>query len=199
MSFNLKNFCIANAYSNASACCCSKENRSLLIAVVTNRRYPVKLTFATANLLTYLGLAKKNVFEELEEVVEKGEKALLVSYRVFRINRIQFLSYRRSNIQLRRNYAILLFQEKNFQLAEQLFHEALKIAQIQLKNEVEVTRIYTKLAEVAFENGDYKAAKKLLSSVMERLLSVGVDRNDLKILDISLKLAKTSERLKKYR
>jgi tetratricopeptide repeat protein 19 len=90
------------------------------------------------------------------------------------------------------------FQEKNFKLAEQLFHAALKIAQTQLQNENEITNMYNKLADVAFESGDYKAARKLLTSIMERLFSVGVDQNDLRILNLSLKLAKTFERLRKF-
>ena len=89
-------------------------------------------------------------------------------------------------------------QEKNFKLAEQLFHEAVNVARTKLRNENEVTRMYDRLAEVAFESGDYRSARKLFTSVMERLLSMGVDQNDLRILNLSFKLAQTMERLKKY-
>lgn len=80
-----------------------------------------------------------------------------------------------------------------------MFHEALNIARTQLMNESEVTRMYDRLAEVAFESGNYKSARKLYSSLIERLFSIGVDQYDLRILNLSLKLARTMELLRKYR
>ena len=49
------------------------------------------------------------------------------------------------------------------------------------------------MANLAFIQEDYKKAEKLFVSVMKRLLADGVPENDLRIIHMSLKMAKMYE------
>jgi len=69
-----------------------------------------------------------------------------------------------------------------------MLHIALKLAQEQ-QNYDGVTYIYDVLANLAYEQGEYKKAEKLFVSVMQRLLPMGVSKTDNKMIHISLKLA----------
>lgn len=73
-----------------------------------------------------------------------------------------------------------------------MLHVALRQAQ-SLQSYDGVTYVYDVMANLAFEVGDIKKSKKLFTSVMQRLLSTGTTENDVKIIHMSLKMAKLCE------
>lgn len=73
-----------------------------------------------------------------------------------------------------------------------MLHVALRQAQ-QLQNYDGITYVYDVMANLAFEIGDIKKAQKLFKSVMQRLISTGTPENDIKIIHMSLKMAKLYE------
>ncbi|XP_012286118.1 tetratricopeptide repeat protein 19 homolog, mitochondrial isoform X2 [Orussus abietinus] len=86
--------------------------------------------------------------------------------------------------------SILLTQKGEYKKAEQMLHVALRQAQT-LQHYDAITYIYDLLANLAFDMGDYGKAEPLFVSVMQRLISTGTPQNDLKIIHISLKVAKS--------
>jgi tetratricopeptide repeat protein 19 len=73
-----------------------------------------------------------------------------------------------------------------------MLHLALRIAQTE-QNEDGITYIYDVMANLAFEIGQYDKAQKLFKAVMQRILSKGAPQDDLRIVSMSLKLAKILE------
>lgn len=73
-----------------------------------------------------------------------------------------------------------------------MLHLALREAQT-LQNYDAITYIYDVMANLAFDTGDYKKAERLFISVMQRLIADGTAQDDLKIIHMSLKLAKLYE------
>lgn len=51
------------------------------------------------------------------------------------------------------------------------------------------------MANLAFDIGDYEKAYKLFLSVLQRLISTGTSENDMKVIHISLKVAKSLEHM----
>lgn len=70
-----------------------------------------------------------------------------------------------------------------------MLHVALRQAQA-LQHYEGITYVYDVMANLAFEVGDYKKAEVLFVSVMQRLISSGTPKDDIKIVHISLKMAK---------
>ncbi|KAB0797366.1 hypothetical protein PPYR_08360 [Photinus pyralis] len=85
--------------------------------------------------------------------------------------------------------AILATRREQYDIAEQLLHVALRLAQ-QQQNENGITYCYDLMANLAFDQYDLSKAEKLFISVLQRLLSTGMEQNDLKVIHISLKLAR---------
>lgn len=73
-----------------------------------------------------------------------------------------------------------------------MLHIALHQAQI-IQNTEAITYIYDVMANLAFDTEDYYKAETLFITVLKRLTSNGVLENDLKVIHISLKLAKIFE------
>ncbi|XP_075212030.1 tetratricopeptide repeat domain 19 [Lycorma delicatula] len=90
---------------------------------------------------------------------------------------------------------ILSIQREEYKVAEQILHVALRLAQEQ-QNEDGVTYVYDLLANVAFQVGEWEKAEKLFVNVMQRELGAGLAKDDMKIIHMSLKLAKIYESLK---
>ncbi|XP_046736144.1 tetratricopeptide repeat protein 19 homolog, mitochondrial [Diprion similis] len=88
--------------------------------------------------------------------------------------------------------SIVMIQKGEFKKAEQMLHLALRQAQ-DLQNHQAVTYIYDLMANLAFDLGEYKKAEALFVSVMQRLISSGTPENNIKILHMSLKMAKIFE------
>lgn len=86
-------------------------------------------------------------------------------------------------------------QREEYETAEQILHVALRLAQEQ-QNADGVTYVYDLLANVAFELGQWEKAQKLFVIVMQREIANGIPNNDMKIIHMSLKLAKIYESLK---
>lgn len=66
------------------------------------------------------------------------------------------------------------------------------------QNEEGITYIYDLMANLAFQQGEYPKAEKLFISVMQRVMASGVQQDDLKIIHMSLKLAKIYEERKDF-
>ncbi|XP_025073229.1 tetratricopeptide repeat protein 19 homolog, mitochondrial isoform X2 [Pogonomyrmex barbatus] len=75
-----------------------------------------------------------------------------------------------------------------------MLHLALRQAQT-IQHYDAVTYIYDVMANLAFETGDYRKAEKLFVSVLQRLMSNGVTEDDMRVIHISLKMAKVFEHL----
>lgn len=73
-----------------------------------------------------------------------------------------------------------------------MLHIALRQAQ-SLQNEDGITYVYDVMANLAFEVGEFEKAEKLFKSVMQRILAAGTPQDDLKIVHMSLKMAKILE------
>ncbi|KAF6215392.1 hypothetical protein GE061_010144 [Apolygus lucorum] len=93
--------------------------------------------------------------------------------------------------------AVLMIQRDEFKVAEQLLHVALKLAQEQ-QNEDGVTYIYDLMANLAFAQGEFTKAEKLFVQTMQRVIRGGAPQDDIKVLHMSLKLAKICEEKQKY-
>lgn len=94
-------------------------------------------------------------------------------------------------------HCILFIQKSDFVKAEQLLHVALRQAQ-QIRHELGITYIYDVMANLALEREQLDKAKSLFISVSQRLISDGVAQDDLRIVHISIKLAKISHMKKEY-
>ncbi|XP_063973727.1 tetratricopeptide repeat protein 19 homolog, mitochondrial [Diachasmimorpha longicaudata] len=88
--------------------------------------------------------------------------------------------------------SILLIQNGEFKKAEQMLHVALRQAQT-LQHFDGITYVYDVMANLAFQVQEVEKAKKLFISVMQRLMSTGTTEGDMKMIHISLKLAKLYE------
>lgn len=73
-----------------------------------------------------------------------------------------------------------------------MLHVALRLAQ-QTQNSDGITYVYDLLANVAFAQGELDKAETLFTNVMQRELAQGTTQDDLKIIHMSLKLAKIFE------
>ncbi|XP_011506239.1 PREDICTED: tetratricopeptide repeat protein 19 homolog, mitochondrial, partial [Ceratosolen solmsi marchali] len=73
-----------------------------------------------------------------------------------------------------------------------MLHIALRIAQTE-QNQDGITYIYDLMANLAFETEDYDKAQKLFKAVMQRIIMNGAPEDDLRIVTMSLKLAKILE------
>jgi len=69
-----------------------------------------------------------------------------------------------------------------------MLHLALRLAQERMSVEG-ITYTYDLMANLAMERGEYAKAEKLFVTVMQRLMSSGVQENDNKIIHMSIKLA----------
>ncbi|XP_071577542.1 tetratricopeptide repeat protein 19 homolog, mitochondrial [Temnothorax nylanderi] len=90
--------------------------------------------------------------------------------------------------------AVLLIQKGECDKAEQMLHVALHQAQT-VQNYDAVTYIYDVMANLAFDTGNYRKAENLFVSVLQRLMSNGAAEDDIRVVHISLKMAKIFEHL----
>ncbi|BES88949.1 Tetratricopeptide repeat protein [Nesidiocoris tenuis] len=93
--------------------------------------------------------------------------------------------------------AVLMIQRDEFKTAEQLLHVALKLAQEQ-QNDEGVTYIYDLMANLAFAQGEFGKAEKLFVQTMQRVIASGTPQDDIKVVHMSLKLAKICEEKKRF-
>ncbi|XP_018569161.1 tetratricopeptide repeat protein 19 homolog, mitochondrial [Anoplophora glabripennis] len=85
--------------------------------------------------------------------------------------------------------AVLCTQREQYDKAEQMLHLALRLAQ-QQQNEQGIIYCYDLMANLAFDQYQLDKAEKLFVSVMQMLLGHGMPQDDLKVIHISLKLAR---------
>ncbi|KAG5864504.1 hypothetical protein JTB14_030335 [Gonioctena quinquepunctata] len=85
--------------------------------------------------------------------------------------------------------AVLCKRREQFEKAEQMLHLALRIAQ-QQQNEQGILYCYDLMANLAFDQYELDKAEKLFVSVLQKLLSDGTKQDNLKVIHISLKLAR---------
>lgn len=94
-------------------------------------------------------------------------------------------------------HSLLFMQRKEYDKAEQLLHVALRQAQ-QMHHDSGITYIYDVMANLALQRERLDQAKKLFVSVAQRLISNGVSQDDLRIVQVSVKLARVSHLQKEY-
>ncbi|XP_023937045.1 tetratricopeptide repeat protein 19 homolog, mitochondrial [Bicyclus anynana] len=94
-------------------------------------------------------------------------------------------------------HCILFVQRGEFDKAEQLLHVALKQAQ-QISHQLGVTYIYDVMANLALEREQYDKAKRLFIAVTQRIMADGATEDDLRVIHISVKLARISHMMKEY-
>lgn len=94
--------------------------------------------------------------------------------------------------------SVLLIQKGEFSKAEKMLHLALRQAQT-IQHYDAVTYVYDVMANLAFDTGDYRKAEKLFVSVLQRLVSNGATEDDMRVIHISLKMAKVFEHLKEIK
>ncbi|XP_057671437.1 tetratricopeptide repeat protein 19 homolog, mitochondrial [Diorhabda carinulata] len=85
--------------------------------------------------------------------------------------------------------AVLCMQREQYEKAEQMLHLALRIAQ-QQQNQQGIVYCYDLMANLAFDQNDLVKANKLFKSVLQILLANGMPDDDIKVIHISLKLAR---------
>lgn len=90
--------------------------------------------------------------------------------------------------------AVLCTKREQFNKAEQLLHIALRIAQ-QTNNEDGIVYCFDLMANLAFERRELEKAEKLYVTVLKILMGKGMKDDDLKVIHISLKLARICQLL----
>ncbi|XP_030746665.1 tetratricopeptide repeat protein 19 homolog, mitochondrial [Sitophilus oryzae] len=85
--------------------------------------------------------------------------------------------------------AVLCKQREQYDKAEQMLHLALRLAQQQM-NDQGILYCYDLMGNLAFDTYELDKAEKLFVSVLQLLLSKGTPEDDLKVIHISLKLAR---------
>lgn len=88
--------------------------------------------------------------------------------------------------------AVLCKNREQYQKAEQMLHLALRLAQ-QQQNEQGVLYCYDLMANLAFDTFELDKANKLFVAVLQMLLTNGIKEDDLKVIHISLKLARIAQ------
>ncbi|XP_012539948.1 tetratricopeptide repeat protein 19 homolog, mitochondrial [Monomorium pharaonis] len=90
--------------------------------------------------------------------------------------------------------SVLLIQKGEYNKAEQMLHLALRQAQT-IQHYDAITYIYDVMANLAFDTGKYRKAENLFVSVLQRLMLNGAKEDDIRVIHISLKMAKVFEHL----
>ncbi|XP_066253690.1 tetratricopeptide repeat protein 19 homolog, mitochondrial isoform X2 [Euwallacea similis] len=85
--------------------------------------------------------------------------------------------------------AVLCTQREEYEKAEQMLHLALRIAQ-QQQNQQGILYCYDLMANLAFNTYNLDKAEKLFVTVLQLLLGGGIPEDDIKVIHISLKLAR---------
>ncbi|CAG9854380.1 unnamed protein product [Phyllotreta striolata] len=85
--------------------------------------------------------------------------------------------------------SVLCINREQYDKAEQMLHLALRIAQ-QQQNEQGALYCFDLMANLAFEQRDLDKAHKLFVHILQLLLSKGTPEDDIKVIHISLKLAR---------
>jgi tetratricopeptide repeat protein 19 len=88
--------------------------------------------------------------------------------------------------------AVLCTRREQYDKAEQMLHLALRLAQ-QQQNSQGILYCYDLMANLAMDTFQLDKAEKLFVNVLQILLGRGMDQKDLKVIHISLKLARISQ------
>ncbi|XP_045501952.1 tetratricopeptide repeat protein 19 homolog, mitochondrial [Colias croceus] len=94
-------------------------------------------------------------------------------------------------------HCVLFIQRNENAKAEQLLHVALRQAQ-QMNHESGITYIYDVMANLALQRERLDEAKKLFVAVAQRLMANGVKDDDIRVVQVSVKLARVSHLQKEY-
>ncbi|XP_038211631.1 tetratricopeptide repeat protein 19 homolog, mitochondrial-like [Zerene cesonia] len=94
-------------------------------------------------------------------------------------------------------HCVLFIQRNENAKAEQLLHVALRQAQ-QMNHESGITYIYDVMANLALQRERLDEAKKLFVAVAQRLMASGAKDDDLRVVQVSVKLARVSHLQKDY-
>lgn len=94
-------------------------------------------------------------------------------------------------------HCVLFIQRTEYEKAEQLLHVALRQAQ-QVQHQLGITYIYDVMANLALEREQLDKAKNLFVAVTQRIMADGASEDDLRVIQISTKLARISHLKKEY-
>ncbi|KAM3963290.1 tetratricopeptide repeat domain 19 [Aphomia sociella] len=94
-------------------------------------------------------------------------------------------------------HCVLFIQRNEYEKAEQLLHVALRQAQ-QMQHQLGITYIYDVMANLALEREQLDVAKRLFIAVTQRIMADGATEDDLRVVHISIKLARISHLQKEY-
>ncbi|XP_059060929.1 tetratricopeptide repeat protein 19 homolog, mitochondrial [Achroia grisella] len=94
-------------------------------------------------------------------------------------------------------HCVLFIERGDYEKAEQLLHVALRQAQ-QFQHQLGITYIYDVMANLALERNQLDAAKQLFIAVTQRIMSDGATEDDVRVVHISVKLARISHLKKDY-
>lgn len=126
------------------------------------------------SMLSILGLFKAVTVEEAEEKKHK----LSDEEKIKKMKPAELLIAK----------GVLSMCDQEYLKADELFHQALRLAQNE-KNEEQETLVLNLLASNYFESGDLKKAEKLFIDLITRLVAQDVEPTNPAILELSLKLA----------
>ncbi|XP_038044674.1 tetratricopeptide repeat protein 19, mitochondrial-like isoform X2 [Patiria miniata] len=88
-------------------------------------------------------------------------------------------------------------REGNLAKAEALLHKALKMAQDD-KNTNAVTYIFDQMANLSMRHGNLTKAEGLFKETLKLMISSGTAQDDSAVIEISLKLARMFDRMRRY-
>lgn len=94
-------------------------------------------------------------------------------------------------------HCVLFIQRTEYDKAEQLLHVALRQAQ-QIQHQLGITYIYDVMANLALQREQLDKAKQLFVAVTQRIMADGANEDDLRVIQISTKLARISHLKKDY-
>lgn len=89
--------------------------------------------------------------------------------------------------------AVYFMQQEKFELAEQMLHLALRMAQ-DMQDANGITYCFDIMANLAFETKQYEKSERLFVVVMQRLMAKGSKENDIEILHLSAKIARIASK-----
>lgn len=94
-------------------------------------------------------------------------------------------------------HSVLFIQKNEYDRAEKLLHVALRQAQ-QIQHELGITYIYDVMANLALQREQVDKAKSLFIAVTQRIMAAGATENDLRVIQLSIKLARISHLKKEF-
>ncbi|XP_012229823.1 tetratricopeptide repeat protein 19 homolog, mitochondrial [Linepithema humile] len=179
---------------------CILSNTSFTRSAVNVRRniYIYKNTFTKSS--RFCALEKYRLYDNHESQKRRSKMLLAVSLPTLIFNFLLGIedTDEEPEVITTIKRSVLLIQKGEFEKAERMLHLALRQAQT-IQHYDAVTYVYDVMANLAFDTEDYHKAEKLFVSVLQRLMSNGASEDDMRVIHISLKMAKVFEHMKEIK